>query len=171
MDELDELRKNQLVRSEDPVQNFSVMATALVIVVSLIVVIMGMMLPCCVKARRDRDRKRGVLSASAARKDLARRADDRFQWLRMALEATAIRVWEEGLWGVPGVGSEARIGGLKVAEPVMDNLLVRYPNDSKGARSFRSSRKKSIETLEGRDEKKPAGTVETIDIGDEKCST
>jgi len=131
MDELDELRKKQLVRSEDPVQNLSVMATALVIVVSLTVVIMGMMLPCCVKARRDRDRKRRVLSASAARKDLARRADDRFQLLRMALEATAIRGWEEASWGVPGVGSEARIGGLKVAEPVMDNLLVRYPNDSK----------------------------------------
>lgn len=156
MGEFEALCKSQLVRSEEPVQNFGVLATALVIIVALAIVVVGMTLPCCVEAHRGGRRKRGALSPVAARKDLARRADDRFQLLRMALEDAGIRGWEEGLWGVPVLGREVKVERLRVAEPVMDDVLVRYPSDGvRSSRSFSSS-----------DEKKP---IPVVEVRDEKC--
>lgn len=149
VDEFNELCGNQLVRSEEPVQNFGVLATLLAIIVSLAVVILGMTLPCCVEAHREKARGNGELSAVAARKDVARRADDRFQLLRMALEDAGIRGWEEGLWGVPVIGAEAaKTGRLRVAEPVVDNEMVRYPNCVTDSHPASSPRKKSVSMVE-----------------------
>ena len=119
--EFDTLCGSQLVRAGAGMQNFSVLATTVVIVLSVAVIVVGATLPGCVRLVRQRRARRARLSATAELKQLARATDEKYQLLRLALEGAGIEEWEIGKTGIP-VTVEEKV----VTSAQMDGGLARF---------------------------------------------
>ena len=121
-DEFTKLCNNQLISTTAAVQNFSVLATALVVFVSVGFILAALWLPSCVQRRRAYHMRRGGdLSHAAEAGRLARFADEKYHLLAMALKDTAgIDSWECGT-GIPVTRQP-----FAIPQPALDQGLARY---------------------------------------------
>jgi len=109
---------NQMVLTSAAVQNFSVLATALVVFFCGTVIAAQLVLPWVVSFLR---RRRKNLGRKAAMRELARDADEKYQLLRMAMEGGRVGHWESGAFGVPVTESPT-----EVDPPIRDGGFTRY---------------------------------------------
>ncbi|KAK3322041.1 hypothetical protein B0H66DRAFT_553156, partial [Apodospora peruviana] len=118
------LCRNQLIRSSSAVQNFSMLALVLVIVLSVAIIVTGLLLPSCVSHVRERRRRKGMeLSAAAESGRVARLADAKYNVLAMALRGAGIDGWErKGTSEIP-----VTKGSVTVSPRVEKNGLASYP--------------------------------------------
>ncbi len=107
--EFNQLCLSQRIRTGSTVQNFSVLAMVLVIVLSMVIIVLSATLPSCVLSLRSRRRRRNRLSPEAEMRYLARLADEKYELLRMALENGGVERWETGKWGIPVTDDAAKI--------------------------------------------------------------
>lgn len=122
----DTMCRNQLIRSSAAVQNFSVLALFVVVVLSLTIIITAAVLPSCVDAARSRGKRRGTnLSDQAEAGRVARIADGKYGLLAMALQAAGVSGWVRG-------GAEIPVteGRVVVALPREMDGVVSYPAPS-----------------------------------------
>ena len=114
---------NQMVRASASVQNYSVLATSIVIFFSLAIIITAACVPPCVSSYRQRRIRKGKpLSEKATAKRLARFADEKFHLLSMSLRESGIDDWELGKAQIPVTFEASR-----VPHPVEEQGIVRYP--------------------------------------------
>lgn len=136
----DALCRNQLIRSSAAVQNFSVLALFVVVVLSLTIIITAAVLPFCVDASRHRRRQKGAnLSAQAEAGRVARIADGKYGLLAMALQGAGVKGWVRGRGDIPV--TEARVA---VATPQEMAGVASYP-DPIASHADRKLRPKSLD--------------------------
>jgi len=118
------LCRNQLIRSNAAVQNFSVLALVLVIVLCCSLIITALVLPGCVSHVRERRRRRGLqLSAAAEAGRVARLADGKYNVLAMALQGAGVGGWErKGTSEIP-----VTKGSVTVCPPMEKDGMTAYP--------------------------------------------
>jgi len=119
--EMSRLCASNFVRTSAAVQNFNVVATALVCAITGLLIGLNLTLPTIVKLVRD-SRKGG--GEKSEKRSLARDADDKNQLLRMALQGSGVHGWVPGKFDVP-VTREP----VDVARPERETIfgLARYP--------------------------------------------
>ena len=115
------LCRNQLVRASSAVQNFSVLATFLVIALTVLIIAAGTFLPVIMSIIRHRQRPSPQSPQKGATHELMRDADQQFQILRMALESAGIYDWKVGAGGIP-----VTVKPFKVTNPVQIDGLPRH---------------------------------------------
>jgi hypothetical protein len=111
--------RNQLIRSDGEVQNFSFLGVAIIACVSVFLMLQSLLLPCCLQLGK---KHKGWTSVGKR----SRQADDKLHLLRIALSTgasggAAARHWEEGVWDVPVERGESR-----VARPDVEDGLTSY---------------------------------------------
>ena len=115
------LCRNQLIRTASAVQNFSVLATFLVIALTILIIAAGTFLPAIVSFIRQRPRSGKHSSQQDSTHELMREADQQFQILRMALETAGIHDWKVGPGGIPVTTKP-----FKVTNPIQIDGLPRH---------------------------------------------
>lgn len=114
---------NQMVRASASVQNYSVLATSIVIVFSLAIIITAACVPPCVSSHRQRRIRKGKsLSQNATAKRLARFADEKFHLLYMSLQGSGVDDWELGKAQIP-----VTVEASRAPQPVEEQGIVHYP--------------------------------------------
>lgn len=156
----DSLCRNQLIRSSAAVQNFSVLALFVVVVLSLALIVTAAVLPACVDATRSRGKRRGTnLSDQAEAGRVARIADGKYGLLAMALQAAGVSGWVRG-------GAEIPVteGRVIVSLPREMDGVVSYaaPGD------FGVDRKVRPESASGDSVSKPRSEAATATASSEK---
>ncbi|KAK3940012.1 hypothetical protein QBC46DRAFT_314648 [Diplogelasinospora grovesii] len=127
--QMNTLCKNQLIRSNAAVQNFSVLALLLVIVLCVLIIATAFLLPVCVNYSRNRRMlRKGSLSRAAEAGRIARLADGKYSVLAMALQGAGIGIGEkESCWVVGQDEIPVTKGPVPVHPPVERNGLASYP--------------------------------------------
>jgi len=93
--------RGQLVQSNTPMQNFSVLGLGLVIAFSALAIAAGAWLPCYVGVIRARRARRGRLRPTAETRQLAHLTDGKYHLLRMVLEGAGVEDWQLGWMDIP----------------------------------------------------------------------
>ncbi|KAK3320191.1 hypothetical protein B0T19DRAFT_488362 [Cercophora scortea] len=122
--EKDTICHSQLIRSSAAVQNFSVLALVIVIVICTAVIVAGLLLPGCISFSRNRRRMRGKgLSPAAEAGRVARIADAKYNVLAMALQGAGVGGWERR------GGSEIPVtkGPVAILPPMEKDGMAAYP--------------------------------------------
>lgn len=121
-EELTDMCNNQQIRTTAAVQNFSVLATGLVLVFCLATITTATCLPTCVqRCQARRTRKGRDLSHAAEAGRLARLADEKYHLLAMALrDAPGVTDWHRGKGDIPITDA------FPVPQPALEKGLVQY---------------------------------------------
>lgn len=112
---------NQLIRTAAAVQNFSVLATFLVVALTVLIIAAGTFLPAIMSFIRQRRGPKNQGPQKGFTHELMREADQQFQILRMALETAGIYDWKVGPGGIPITAKP-----FKVTNPVQIDGLPRH---------------------------------------------